>query len=166
MYNTAVTQRLTSLQRITAFTQTCRSGQKCLKDIRDTYSSENTIHYQNDKPNGRQRADLNKQSGGLMYLQLHNEVQVVWALVNVLQSHDILMLYPGGGEEKIHFVCSQALLISAQTTNEMQLAFSFVKMMPCQLETDCFLLPVPAHYLYLRLICRFVRTCIFTLVKN
>lgn len=30
-----------------------------------------------------------------MYLQLHYEVQVVRALVDVLQSYDILVLYPG-----------------------------------------------------------------------
>lgn len=30
-----------------------------------------------------------------MYLQLHYEVQVVGALVDVLQSHNILVLYPG-----------------------------------------------------------------------
>lgn len=33
--------------------------------------------------------------GTLMYLQLHYEVQVVGALVDVLQSHNILVLYPG-----------------------------------------------------------------------
>lgn len=60
-----------------------------------------------------------KQSGGLMYSQLHYEVQVVWALIDVLQSHYILMLYPAEGEKKIHFACCQLLFISAQATNEV-----------------------------------------------
>lgn len=73
-----------------------------------------------------------------MYLQLHYEVQVVWALVDVLQSHDILMLYPGGGEQNTHFACCQPAFISAQGSNEVQLAFSFVETMPCQLKTKRF----------------------------
>lgn len=69
-----------------------------------------------------------------MYLQLHYEVQVVWALVDVLQSHDILMLYPGEGEQNTHFACCQPAFISAQGSNEAQLAFPFVETMPCQLK--------------------------------
>lgn len=38
-----------------------------------------------------------------LYLQLHDEVQVVWALVDVLQSYDILMLYPAEQEQKTGF---------------------------------------------------------------
>lgn len=38
--------------------------------------------------------------GVWVYLQLHDEVQVVGALVDVLQSYDILMLYPGEQEQK------------------------------------------------------------------
>lgn len=41
------------------------------------------------------------------YLQLHDEVQVVGAFVDVLQSYDVLMLYPGGREQKTHLVCCQ-----------------------------------------------------------
>lgn len=32
--------------------------------------------------------------------QLHDEVQVVGALVDVLQSHDVLVLYPAGQKER------------------------------------------------------------------
>lgn len=55
------------------------------------------------------------------------------------------MLYPGEGEQKIHFACCPPRFISAQATNEVKLAISFVEMMPCQLKTKCFLLSVTAH---------------------
>lgn len=86
----------------------------------------NTTQYENAWSNGWQRADLNKQCGGWMYLQLHYEVQVVWALVDILQSYNILMLYPGEQEQRIHFTCCQL----ARATNEVQLAFYFVKWRP------------------------------------
>lgn len=110
-------------------------GKNASRTLETLIQAKSTTHYQNDRPNGRQRADLNKQSGGLMYSQLHYEVQVVWALVDVLQSHDVLMLYPGEGEQRITFVCSQPLFISVQATNEEQLASSFVKMTPRQMKT-------------------------------
>ncbi len=68
------------------------------------------------------------------------------------------MLYPGEGEQKIHFACRQPLFISAQAANEVQLAFSFVKVMPCQLKTK---LSVKAHCLYLDSVCAFVHMCMF-----
>lgn len=40
-------------------------------------------------------AEPNKACERHLYLQLHYEVQVVGALVDVLQSYDILVLYPG-----------------------------------------------------------------------
>lgn len=65
---------------------------------------QNTTHYRNDRHNGRLRGNVNKEHCGLMYLQLHYKVQVIWALVDVLQSHNILMFYPGWEEEKVHFL--------------------------------------------------------------
>lgn len=91
-----------------------------------------------------------------MYLQLHYEVQVVGALVDVLQSHDILMLYPAEGGQKIHFACCQPLFISAQATNEVQLAFSFVEMMPCQLKTEHFFCFMLQHFVCNYSVCVFV----------
>lgn len=94
--------------------------QRCLKDIKDTYSSKKNKATKNHIIKmTSQMGSKELTSGGLMYLQLHYEVQVVWALIDVLQSHYILMLYPAEGEKKIHFSCCQLLFISAQATNEV-----------------------------------------------
>lgn len=112
-----------------------RWKKKGLRYITDTYSQQKNLDIIN--PGDK---DLNGRCDGLLNLQLHDEVQVVRTLVDILQRHDILMLYPAeGGQRNAHCSC-QPLFISAQSINEVQLDFSFVKMMPCQPKTNILLL--------------------------
>lgn len=51
----------------------------------------------------QQNVSRAEETARALYSQLHDEVQVVGALVDVLQGHDILVLYPAEREQKTGF---------------------------------------------------------------